>query len=148
MQCNMLLCGAFHLFIFKTCTKGRTPNRRETSYLFDKEGWEEKRKGVKEGRKRKGVLLSSLFLCKTLTKSNLGVYIQVTVYHWWNSEQELKQEIEFETMEVFWRLAYYLANTFLIQPRSTRLGIVPPAAEWALLHQSSVKTTPQRQGLI
>lgn len=68
----MLSCGALHLFIFKTCTKGRMTKRRETSYLFGKEGWEERRKEVKEVRKRKGVLLSSLFLCKALTKSNLG----------------------------------------------------------------------------
>lgn len=82
MQCNLLSCGEIHLLILKCIQKEECLTEGMLHiYLLNKGGKKKSSGGGEEKGKceREGVLLSSLLLCKnTLTKSNLGLYIQVT----------------------------------------------------------------------
>ena len=76
-------------------------------------------------------------------------YVHITVYHWRKSGQKLTQSRSLETgadveaMEGYCLLA--CSACFLIEPRTTSLGMAPPTMGWALPHQSLIKKMPYSQ---
>lgn len=58
-------------------------------------------------------------------------------YSWFTLGQELKQKS--------WRNAVwcFCSATFIIEPRTTYLLMIPPTADWALLHQLANRTMAQ-----